>query len=115
MLRINMEFRKGILFVRLKGNLDKTTVNKLNKEVTNLISKNGIRNTVINLNELKTIDIKGINALFYLYELSSKYSGVSMICGLEDEKINNKIKKSRLLKYMFKTNNEIDALRYIES
>lgn len=115
MLRINMEFRKGILFVRLKGNLDKNTVFKLNKEVTNLILTNGIRNTVINLNELKTIDIKGINSLFYLYELSNKYSGISMICGLENDKVFNKVKKSRLLKYMFKTNSEIDALKYIES
>lgn|SRR5574344_2642532 len=115
MLKINMEFRKGILFVRLKGHLTKNTVTKLNKNVIELVLKNGIRNTVVNLNELKTIDIKGINALFYLYELSNKYSGVSMICGLENEIINSKIKKSRLLKYMFKTNSEIDALRYIES
>ena len=31
MLNVGTEFRKGILFVRLKGHLNKDTINKLNK------------------------------------------------------------------------------------
>lgn len=113
MLMINMEFRKGILFVRLKGILTKDTVNKLNKEVLELIKNNGIRNVVINIKELKAIDTKGINSLFYLYELSNRYKGTSLICGIDDEKIMVKIKKSRLIKYMHKVDTELTAINLI--
>ena len=49
MLNVGTEFRKGILFVRLKGHLNKNTIYKLNKRVTNLVKTNGIRNIVFNM------------------------------------------------------------------
>lgn len=42
MLDINIEFRKGIAFIRLAGILNKTTVGKMNDEVTDMIRDNGI-------------------------------------------------------------------------
>ena len=72
MLNVGTEFRKGILFVRLKGDLNKDTVYKLNKKVTNVVKENGIRNIVFNFERLKSIDIKGINSIFYNYELCKK-------------------------------------------
>ena len=60
MLIVKTEFRKGILFVRLKGHLNKDTINKLNKKVTDVIKNNGIRNVVFNFSDLKSIDMKGI-------------------------------------------------------
>ena len=44
LLDINLEFCKGILFIRLKGVLNKNTVDKLKEEVNNLVKENGIRN-----------------------------------------------------------------------
>ena len=52
LLDINLEFCKGILFIRLKGVLNKNTVNKLKDEVNNLVKENGIRNLVFNISEL---------------------------------------------------------------
>ena len=52
MLNVGTEFRKGILFVRLKGHLNKDTINKLNKRVTNIVKENGIRNIVFNFTNL---------------------------------------------------------------
>lgn len=49
MLDINYEIRKGILFIRLGGVLNKNTVSKLQNEVTDMIKDNGIRNVVFNL------------------------------------------------------------------
>ena len=68
MLDIDIEFRKGIVFIRLSGILNKTTVSKLNDEVTDMIRDNGIRNVIFNISEVTYIDIKGINTLFYNYE-----------------------------------------------
>ena len=52
MLDINMECRKGILFIRLGGELTKETVGKLNTEVTELVKEAGIRNIVFNVENL---------------------------------------------------------------
>ena len=72
MLDINIEFRKGIAFIRLAGILNKTTVGKMNDEVTDMIRDNGIRNVVFNISEIDYIDVKGINTLLYNYELCNQ-------------------------------------------
>ena len=112
MLNVGTEFRKGILFVRLKGHLNKDTVNKLNKRVTNIVKENGIRNIVFNFTNLKSIDIKGINAIFYNYELCKNNEGMSMFCG-NNEKIKDKLKKSRLINYVYEIKDELNAIRIL--
>ena len=112
MLNVGTEFRKGILFVRLKGHLNKDTINKLNKRVTKLVKENGIRNIVFNFTNLKSIDIKGINTIFYNYELCKNNDGRSMFCGNNDN-IRNKLKKSRLINYIYETKDELSAIRIL--
>ena len=112
MLNVGTEFRKGILFVRLKGHLNKDTIDKYNKRVTNIIKENGIRKIVFNFINLKSIDMKGINAIFYNYELCKNNEGMSMFCG-NNEKIKNKLKKSRLINYIYETKDELNAIRIL--
>lgn len=112
MLNVGTEYRKGILFVRLKGDLNKDTVEKMNKKVTNLVKQNGIRNIVFNFTNLKSIDIKGINTIFYNYELSKNNEGISMFCGNND-KIRERLKKSRLVNYVYETKDELSAIRIL--
>ncbi len=112
MLNVGTEFRKGILFVRLKGHLNKDTIYKLNKKVTNLVKKNGIRNIVFNFTNLKSIDIKGINTIFYNYELCKNNDGKSLMCGNNDF-IRRKLKKSRLVNYVYETTDELNAIRIL--
>lgn len=112
MLNVGTEFRKGILFVRLRGHLNKDTINKLNKRVTNVVKTNGIRNIVFNFSNLKSIDIKGINTIFYNYELCKNNEGMSMFCGNNDN-IRNKLKKSRLINYIYEIKDELSAIRIL--
>ena len=112
MLNVTTEFREGILFVRLKGHLNKETIYKLNKKVTNVVKNNGIRNVVFNFSNLKSIDLKGINTIFYNYELCKNNDGKSLMCGNND-KIRNKLKKSRLINYVYETSDELSALRIL--
>ena len=112
MLNVGTEFRKGILFVRLRGHLNKDTVDKMNKRVTNIVKENGIRNIVFNFTNLKSIDIKGINAIFYNYELCKNNEGMSMFCGNND-KIRERLKKSRLINYVYETKDELSAIRIL--
>ena len=43
MLDVNFEFRRGILFIRLCGELTKRTIKEFDLVVTSLIRDNGIR------------------------------------------------------------------------
>ena len=113
MLGINIEFHKGILFIRLDGDLDKNTVNKLKNEVTTLIKDNGIRNTVFNISNLNSIDCYGINALLLNYEICNSNNGKSMVCGICNSLVRHRINNSRLLKYMYETSDELSAINVI--
>lgn len=113
MLEINMEFRKGIFFIRLKGILDKTTVTKLHTEVTHIIEENGIRNIVFNVEQLTHIDITGIKALLYNYELCQKNNGKSLLCGIQHDQVKSKLNKSHILKYMNEIHDELSAFKMI--
>lgn len=112
-MKIETEFRKGIFFIRLSGSLDKNTVNLLNKEIENLIKENGFKNIVFNIEKLNNIDIKGISTLFYNYEISRNNNRNLMICGLKDETVIRKMKKSRLLNYVDVIKDELVALHTI--
>ncbi len=80
MLDIEIESKRGILFVRLSGNLERTSVDKLNREVINLLKQVGIKNIVFNLKELQTIDKYGINALLNSLKICENNHGKSFIC-----------------------------------
>jgi len=114
MLDINFEFRRGVLFIRLRGVLTKKTVKKLDSDVTTLIRDNGIRNVVFNVSELSRIDLKGISRLFYNYEICKMNRGVSLLCCVDNDNIHEKIKSTRLLKYMVDVHDELSAFSFIE-
>lgn len=112
MLEIDKEFRKGILFVRISGILNKSNVSYLNKEVTKLVAEMQICNVCFNLEKLKYIDIDGINAILYNYNLCKSVNGVSILCGVNDT-IRNRINNS-IIKDMLKIKNEIQAINMVE-
>jgi stage II sporulation protein AA (anti-sigma F factor antagonist) len=112
-LEIDMEFRKGILFIRLTGKLDKNTISKLNSEVTELVKDNGIKNIVFNIDGLTSIDLKGINSLLYNYELSKMNDGKTLLCGINNSLVRYRIINSRLLNYMYEVSDELSAIKVI--
>lgn len=112
MLNVDTEYREGILFVRLKGHLNKDTINKLNKKVTQVVKDNGIRKIVFNFNNLKSIDEKGISTLLYNYELCKVLDGRSLMCGNNDN-IRSKLKRSRLINYIYETTDELSAMKIL--
>lgn len=63
MLKINMEYRRGILFLRLRGNLNMNTVSKFEEYTLPILKNYGIKYVVYNLNELKCIDKSGIESI----------------------------------------------------
>ena len=114
MLDVNFEFRRGILFIRLCGDLTKKTIDQFDEIVTSLIRDNGIRNVVFNVSLLNRIDLKGTSRLFYNYELCKKNRGVSLLCCIDNNNIHKKIEGTRLFKYMYDLNDELSAFNFIE-
>ena len=114
MLKIIMEFRKGILFVRLYGKLTKDTTLEFQNEVINMIQKNGIHTVVVNIEELEELDLKGMNLLLYCYESCKQNKGTALLCGKTKDIIKQRLDKGRVFNYMSQIKNELDALNKIK-
>jgi anti-anti-sigma factor len=113
MLDIDAEFRKGILFVRLHGSLDKNTCTFLDAYLEPMISKKDVRYVVFNFDNLRDIDMAGINALLKYNTNLLKNEGKAVICNLKNEIVKWRINNSRMLNYMFETSNELSAINII--
>ena len=63
LLKVLMEFRKGVLFVRLYGSLNNDTTDIFENEVKEVIIKSGIRYVVLNVSNLSEIKESGIKEI----------------------------------------------------
>ena len=63
MLKMDMEYNHGILFIRLDGILNRSTSYKLNNYLVPVILKHKIKYLVYNLYLLESIDECGLNAM----------------------------------------------------
>ncbi len=95
MLDIKLSVYKGILFIRLSGDLTKETTGYFKSQVNELIKEYEIKNVVFNLKEVIKIDSYGLNCLFENYE--NKHTNICLIESNEFEvkesinKNNNKL------------------------
>ena len=99
MLKINMEFSKGILFIRLKGDLNKNTIK-------GMIDKN-FKYIVLNIDNMYSIDSYSIKYINKIFEIIEKNKGMMIIC----DKFNI---SRKLLSNIPKIDNEIDAFKILE-
>ena len=78
MLDYDFTFKKGILFISLKGDITKETSGLISNEINPLILDNGIKKVVLNISELKNIDDEGIKELYKSYLILNRESNVSI-------------------------------------
>lgn len=100
MLNINIEFTKGVLFVRLDGLLNSNNVISAENTITKIINEGGIRYLVFNVNGL---DIEGkVNLFEHCEKLIGINDGKMLMCGLKND-VN--------IDCYTKVNDELSALR----
>lgn len=103
MFKVNYEFRKGILFIRLKGNLTKS-----NKELIAKLYDTECSYIALNLDEVKSIDIYGIKYISNLYKNLCSINGSLVLCD-KNRNISTHIFNNQI-PYVV---NEIDLLKTI--
>ena len=96
LLKTNMEFRKGIIFIRVKGDLNKSTIRG--------VIDRDFKYIVLNIDDMYSIDTYSIKYLNKIYKLYEKNNNKFIIC----DKFN--ISK-KLLKDIPKINREYDAFK----
>lgn len=105
MFNMDLEYNKGILFVRLNGSLSKKGSFKLNNYLVPVILKHRIKYLVCNLFNLEDIDDVGIDALLNTKCAIKANKGKIVLCEVPND-INKNIRRLRIKE----TRNETSAL-----
>lgn len=112
MLNIDVEYKRGVLFVRLDGILNKNTSCILEDVIEKIINKAGIKYMLLNLEKLYSIDISGIDTIIESYKNFLEPTGKLIVCGYKDT-IKVKIEESMLLNYALYSKDEISVFNII--
>ena len=103
MLNINMEYKKGVLFVRIIGSLNELNAHRLIDSLLPIIVRHGIRYLVYNFEELKSIDDVGKKSLLLGYNAILNNNGNVLV-------VNNRFN----LEHYKETKNELTALEILK-
>lgn len=112
MLDINLEFVRGMLFVRLDGILNKNTCLKLNNCLDKMINEKGLRYFVVNLEKLESIDKEGLKTIIDRYLDVAFHDGKLIICGYNNQ-FNENIELKSIFDRIERIPNELKALNLI--
>ncbi len=80
-MNIVMEFRKGILFVRLSGLFNDNNIKEFDTNVKEVIIEGGIKYVVLNISELKEISKNAIKEIKRLRKMIIKTKGKFYLFG----------------------------------
>ena len=98
LLKVLMEFRKGVLFARLYGSLNNDTTDIFEKEVKEVIIKSGIRYVVLNVSNLSEIKESGIKEIKNLRKILKKMDGEFFLFGGEIKELKSLVNLENELK-----------------
>ena len=110
MLKIDMEYNKNILFVRLDGVLNRTTTYKINNYLLPVILKHHIKYLVYNLAKLNDVDESGIDALLNTKYAIKNNKGLIYLSDI-NKVLNKKLHKVKIKK----TYDEKSAMKLLEA
>jgi anti-anti-sigma factor len=113
MLDIDMEFKGGILFLRLSGVLASNTYTMLDNLLKRLILNNDVRFITFNVAGLNYIDAVGINTIVKYNKALLKIKGKALICGLYNDLVKLRVRNSKIINYIDEVNDELGALKII--
>lgn len=105
----NIEFKKGILFVRLNGSFYNETLNVFESRVIPVILGMSLKQVNIDLEDVNYVDKSGIDSIIKISNVVSRYDGKVVISGIND-KLKLTLKNSDLFDYCFKSKSEKNSI-----
>ena len=84
MLKMDLEYDKEVLFVRLNGNFDKKGCSKINYYLIPILTKHKIKYLIYNLANLKSISELGVDAILNSKCIIKKNNGKIFLCQIPD-------------------------------
>lgn len=112
-LYIDMEFRRGVLFVRLDGELDHHTADKLREKVAPILDEYGIAKLVFNMKHLRFMDSSGLGVILGRYNQIKNQNGEVVVCNLS-KYLEQLFEMSGLFKIIKQARSESSALELLE-
>lgn len=110
MLNLDIEYNKGILFVRLVGKLDRLSSYKINNYLIPVILKQKIKYLVFNFKKLQDIDETGEDTLLNTLYAVQTNKGKLYLC-----EVNNHLSKKINQLHIKQTINEEHVLKLMEN
>ena len=110
MLKIKMEFKTGILFIRLDGILNKKTIEVFDNEVLSVVLVNKLKYIVVNLDEVYEVDKDGVSALKELNDIIYNFHGKGALCNLTNNQVKRQLKEYNYTNEYYEFENELKAL-----
>ena len=111
MLKITTQVNRGIIFIRLEGNLNSSTINTFYDELNYLLYKQGIHYYVLNFKNLDNIDQNIFTKFQNILTEIFLSCGQVVMCGV------NKLQKRVIgtsKDKLFYVNEEQDAFKYLK-
>ena len=98
---IDIDYKKGILFIRIIGNFIRSNISKFEERIIPIILELTAKKVSINLSNIIMIDNYGLESFIKISNIVNRFNGKVAICD-----INNYIKSSDVFDYCFKSKNE---------
>ena len=104
-MNTNIEYKKGILFIKIGGSLIRSKTEVFESEVIPIILGLDVNNVLINLSDVELIDNIGINSIIKISNIVNKHDGKVVLCEM-NEYIKGRLKHSDIYDYCFRSKNE---------
>lgn len=105
----DIEYRKGVLYIRIKGLLVGKRVREFEEEVIPIALGMNAKYITVNMSSVDMLDNKGIESLIKLSSIANNNQGKLVICEI-NELIKQKVFNSDVFDYCYKTRSEHSSL-----
>ena len=101
--------KRGVLIVRVKGELDMHVADKFRQKIDNALEASGVKHILFNLEEVKFIDSSGLGVILGRYKKINAAGGKVLATNIQPQVVQI-FELSGLLKIIKIYNSEADAL-----
>ena len=112
-LNVDMEHHRGILIVRLSGELDHHTADMVRMQMDEAIQRRQCEHLVLSLKDLQSMDSSGLGVILGRYKLIKNKGGKMVVCDVNPP-VYRLLEMSGLFKIMPIYENEGTALSGLE-